>query len=138
MLPLGVGRELAQSLAAAGIASLRYDKRGVGASGGSYLATGFADNVDDARVAVGSLAAQPECAGVPIFVIGHSEGAMIATALAAEPGTVLAARSGTAPAGGPASHWRAPYYWPARRRPASRPSSGRQHRSRRPCRSRSR
>jgi pimeloyl-ACP methyl ester carboxylesterase len=96
---LGLGRELAQSLAAAGIASLRYDKRGVGASGGSYLATGFADNVADARMAVGSLAAQPECDAVPIFVIGHSEGAMIATALAAEPGTALAAGSGTAPAG---------------------------------------
>jgi hypothetical protein len=79
--PLGVGRELAQSLATAGIASLRYDKRGVGASGGSYLATGFNDNIDDARAAIGSLAAQPECDGVPIFVIGHSEGAMIATAL---------------------------------------------------------
>ena len=95
---LGLGRELAQSLAAAGIASLRYDKRGVGASGGSYLATGFADNVADARMAVGSLAAQPECDAVPIFVIGHSEGAMIATALAAEPGTALAAGAGTAPA----------------------------------------
>jgi pimeloyl-ACP methyl ester carboxylesterase len=81
---LGVGRGLAQSLAAAGIASLRYDKRGVGASGGSYLATGFAGNVDDARMAVGSLAAQPECDSVPIFVIGHSEGAMIATALGEE------------------------------------------------------
>ena len=32
--PLRNGRELAQPLAAAGIASLRYDKRGIGASGG--------------------------------------------------------------------------------------------------------
>jgi pimeloyl-ACP methyl ester carboxylesterase len=96
---LGVGRGLAQSLAAAGIASLRYDKRGVGASGGSYLATGFAGNVDDARMAVGSLAAQPECDSVPIFVIGHSEGAMIATALAAGSGTAPASEPGIALAG---------------------------------------
>ena len=32
--PLGLGRDLAVALAASGIASLRYDKRGVGASGG--------------------------------------------------------------------------------------------------------
>ena len=87
---LGLGRDLAAALAAAGIASLRYDKRGVAASGGSYLAAGFHDNVHDARAAIGFLAAQPECAGLPMFVIGHSEGAMIATALAAEPGNALA------------------------------------------------
>ncbi len=87
---LDIGRELARSLASSGIASLRYDKRGIGASGGSYLATGFTDNIDDARAGIGALAAQPECAGVPIFVIGHSEGAMIATALAGEPGGPLA------------------------------------------------
>jgi alpha-beta hydrolase superfamily lysophospholipase len=98
---LDIASALASALAAAGIASLRYDKRGVAASGGSYLATGFHDNVDDARAAIGSLAAQPECAGLPMFVIGHSEGAMIATALAAEPGTAPDGAPGTAPDGAP-------------------------------------
>ena len=96
---LDIASALAWALAAAGIASLRYDKRGVAASGGSYLAAGFHDNVDDARAAIGSLAAQPECAGLPMFVIGHSEGAMIATALAAGPGSASDGEPGIALAG---------------------------------------
>jgi uncharacterized protein len=38
---LNVGSALAAALAAHGVASLRYDKRGVGESGGDYLTTGF-------------------------------------------------------------------------------------------------
>jgi pimeloyl-ACP methyl ester carboxylesterase len=85
---LNVARALADGLAARGIASLRYDKRGVGASGGDYRATGFEQETDDARVALAELPADRR------FVIGHSVGALIAIRLAAsEPlaGVVLLA-----------------------------------------------
>jgi alpha-beta hydrolase superfamily lysophospholipase len=88
--PLDVSRQLAASLAATGVATLRYDKRGIGTSGGDYLATGFHDNVDDARAALQTLASRADTANVPRFVIGHSEGAMIAAVLAAESDNHLA------------------------------------------------
>lgn len=96
-IPLAVTRHLAESLAGRGFASLRYDKRGVGASSGSFLETGFHDNTDDAEAALAELARQlPD---VPLFVIGHSEGAMHATVLAARhpelAGVVLLAGPGT-------------------------------------------
>ena len=71
------------------MATLRYDKRGVGASGGDFLSAGLCDNVDDARTALESLAGQPECSDVPLIAIGHSEGAMIVAALAAEPDSII-------------------------------------------------
>lgn len=80
---LGATRDLAEALAAAGVASLRYDKRGVGASDGDYLATGLGDTTADARAALAWLAAQPEVRADAIVVIGHSEGALHAQALAA-------------------------------------------------------
>lgn len=78
---LNVMRHMADHLAEAGIATLRYDKRGIGASDGEYHATGFHENVTDAAAAVEALKDQPSLSGV--FVIGHSEGALIATRLAA-------------------------------------------------------
>lgn len=83
---LNVSRDLAAALAEVGVASLRYDKRGVGASGDDYLRAGVADNIADARAALAAVADQPEIAGVPTVLIGHSEGAMIVTAVAADPG----------------------------------------------------
>lgn len=82
-LRLEISRALAESLAREGIASLRYDKRGVGASGGGdWRAVGFWDGVQDARAALEALGAQPEIDAERIAVAGHSEGALIATALA--------------------------------------------------------
>jgi uncharacterized protein len=82
-LPLGVSSDIAVFLAGHGIASLRYDKRGVGRSEGSFLETGLTDNVDDARAALTWLRSQSPAAARPVFVVGHSEGGMIAEALAA-------------------------------------------------------
>ncbi|MCW2135189.1 alpha/beta hydrolase [Arthrobacter sp. VKM Ac-2550] len=80
-MPLGVTRDLAEALALEGIASFGYDKRGVGASEGSFLAAGFQHNYDDAAAALEMVARRsPE---LPVFVVGHSEGAFHATALAA-------------------------------------------------------
>ena len=82
--PLSVSRNLATSLAGSGIATLRYDKRGVGASGGEFLGAGLSDNIDDARAALAAVADDTGCAGAPLFLIGHSEGAAIATVLGAD------------------------------------------------------
>ncbi|NJC73574.1 alpha/beta hydrolase [Planosporangium thailandense] len=82
-LPIGVSRQLADAFAARGVASLRYDKRGVGESTGTFLAAGLTDNIADARAALAALAGRPEIDPDRLFVIGHSEGAVIATALAA-------------------------------------------------------
>lgn len=101
-MPIGVMGRLADRLAQAGVASLRYDKAGVGASEGDYLSTGFLDNVTDARAALEVLRGRPEIAPEGLVVIGHSEGALIASELAQDQdlaGVVLlagAARNGRA------------------------------------------
>ncbi len=83
-IAMGATRDLAEALAAAGVASLRYDKRGVGGSDGDYLATGLGDATADARAALAWLADRPEVRADAIVVIGHSEGALHAQALAAD------------------------------------------------------
>jgi len=85
-LPLGISRALAESLADHGIASLRYDKRGTGSSDGTFLSAGLLDNVADARAALQALAAQPGVDPERVFLVGHSEGAVLASHLGAEPG----------------------------------------------------
>jgi alpha-beta hydrolase superfamily lysophospholipase len=77
-------KRLAQALAARGIASLRYDKRGVGGStypGLSEEALRFEHLVDDAVALAQALAQDARIASISL--VGHSEGALIA-ALAAE------------------------------------------------------
>ena len=99
-LRIDVMGQLARHLAAAGVVSFRYDKRGVGASAGDYQATGFHDNVADAAAALETLRSRPEVDPDRVVVIGHSEGAVIATELAADvpdlAGTVLLAGMATA------------------------------------------
>lgn len=83
-LPIGVSRALAEALARNGIASLRYDKRGVPRSGGDYLSAGMSDNRDDAAAAVEWLRTTGGFARDAVAVIGHSEGACLAVALGAD------------------------------------------------------
>ncbi len=71
---LNIGRDLAAVLADAGWASLRFDKRGVGASEGDYLSAGFYDELVDAEAAADWLLDRAEVASV--VVIGHSAGAL--------------------------------------------------------------
>jgi uncharacterized protein len=72
-------KRLAQALAARGVASLRYDKRGVGQSacpGLSEEALRFEHLVDDAVLLAQRLATEPRVRS--IVLAGHSEGALIA------------------------------------------------------------
>ncbi|MGI9666338.1 MAG: alpha/beta hydrolase [Acidimicrobiia bacterium] len=80
-LSLGVSLDLAELLADAGWASLRYDKRGVGESSGDYLSTGFYDELDDAISALEWLQSQP--AVNQVVPIGHSVGALFAAEMSA-------------------------------------------------------
>lgn len=79
---------LAEGLAAEGIASLRYDKRGIGASATPGMTEGalrFTTYSDDAAAWIEQLRKDPRFDR--IVVIGHSEGALLGT-LAAQKGGV--------------------------------------------------
>lgn len=73
---------LADRLTRAGIAVLRYDKRGVGASGGKYGQATETEFIADAAAAAAWLRAQPGIDGARVGLIGHSEGAEIAPEVA--------------------------------------------------------
>lgn len=70
--------QLAGQLANAGFLVLRYDKRGVGQSGGRPEAATLAEYADDARAAVLWLAKRKDVDKNRIAVVGHSEGAAVA------------------------------------------------------------
>lgn len=74
---------LAAALAERGIASLRYDKRGAGRSGGRWETSDLFGLVDDARDALGALRGRPQTDLRRTGVIGHGEGAALALILAA-------------------------------------------------------
>lgn len=77
-----VFRVLADALNRAGIAVLRYDKRGIGASTGDYANATTTNFTTDAEAAVTWLKTRPEVDTKHIGVIGHSEGGLIAPAVA--------------------------------------------------------
>lgn len=86
--PIGTLRFLADALSDAGFASLRYDKLGSGVTAlGPYEVDdiadlGFSVFVDAAADALRNLAAQPDVDSDRLIVIGHSEGSLVAMALA--------------------------------------------------------
>jgi uncharacterized protein len=82
MLRIGVDRAIAVALADAGVSTLRYDKRGVGASSGDHLRAGMDDRRADARAALGWL--RGRAAGLPVFAVGYSEGTWYAAEMAAD------------------------------------------------------
>jgi pimeloyl-ACP methyl ester carboxylesterase len=106
---LDVSRQLAHALTDAGAVTLRYDKRGVGDSPGEWRAAGLLDNVADADAALDWLAGQPEVDRKRLFLVGHSEGAVLATAVAARRPEVagLVLLSGAARAGEDVLLWQA-------------------------------
>lgn len=74
---------LADALTRAGIAVLRYDKRGVGKSTGDYGSATTRDFASDADAAVDWLAHRRDIDHAHIGVMGHSEGGVIAPMVAA-------------------------------------------------------
>ncbi|MGO8959350.1 MAG: alpha/beta hydrolase [Streptosporangiaceae bacterium] len=103
-LRAGITKAVAEALAAAHVSALRYDKRGVGRSGGDYYSVGMAQRLTDARAGLDWLAART--GGLPLLAIGHSEGAYHAGQLAADnavAGAVLLA--GSAQPGGEVLSW---------------------------------
>lgn len=82
-LRINVLGELSGHLAERGIDSLRYDKRGVGESEGDFWAAGLVDNAADVSAAVDFIRSNEIVGGEKIFLLGHSEGAYLATMVAA-------------------------------------------------------
>lgn len=78
-------REIADTLGRRGIAVLRFDDRGFGGSGGRETLTSAtsADFADDVRSIVSWLKSRPDIDPARIYLIGHSEGGMIAPMVAA-------------------------------------------------------
>lgn len=100
---IAIFAQLAAALADAGYAVLRYDKRGIGQSGGRAESATLIDYTDNLIAAVKSLEKRKDIDRRRIFVVGHSEGAIVglmaarrekrvaAVALVAGPGTTGAA-----------------------------------------------
>jgi uncharacterized protein len=82
MLRAGITRQISDALVAAHVSTLRYDKRGIGASGGDFLTTGMEQRFADVQAALAWLAARAP--GLPLLAIGHSEGTFYAERLAAD------------------------------------------------------
>ncbi|HYR10023.1 MAG TPA: alpha/beta fold hydrolase, partial [Longimicrobium sp.] len=73
---------LADYLTRRGIAVLRLDDRGVGASTGAFAAATSDDFARDAQAAVRWLRARPDVADDRVGIVGHSEGGLIAPLVA--------------------------------------------------------
>ncbi len=85
-------RDIADTLGRRGIAVLRFDDRGVGASGGasSRAKATSADFADDVSAVVAYLRTRPDIDRTRIALAGHSEGGFIAPMVAANDPTVRA------------------------------------------------
>ena len=70
--------QMANALAEAGFIVVRYDKRGVGQSGGRAESAGLLDYAEDVRAAVKVLSARKDVDPKRITVVGHSEGGAVA------------------------------------------------------------
>jgi len=70
--------ELAGAIADAGFIVVRYDKRGVGQSGGRAESAGLAEYAEDARAVVKALSDRKDVDPKRIAVVGHSEGGTVA------------------------------------------------------------
>jgi len=75
---------LADHLTRGGLAVLRYDKRGTGASTGDYARATTRDFADDVQAALAWLRARGDTDPARIGLIGHSEGGLIAPMVAAQ------------------------------------------------------
>ncbi|MGI8547115.1 MAG: alpha/beta hydrolase family protein [Gemmatimonadaceae bacterium] len=83
-------RQLADSLGRRGIAVLRMDDRGTGASKGTFKGATSADFAEDIRAGLAYLRTRPEIKVNSLGVMGHSEGAVIAPMVAEKEPTLRA------------------------------------------------
>jgi len=83
-LKMDAYRQLAHALAEVGVGSLRYDKRGVGESGGTFVETSRKDLLSDANAALFTLRSAKEIDAGRCFLVGHSEGGILAPIIASE------------------------------------------------------
>ena len=83
-------RQLADALGRHGIAVLRMDDRGTGASGGTFKGSTSADFAEDVRAGLAYLRTRPEIRADRLAVMGHSEGALIAPMVAEKEPTLRA------------------------------------------------
>ncbi len=77
-------RTLAHALASKGVASLRFDKRGVGESEGDFSKTRVEDFLSDVLGANEYLVTQEGFNAARVGLLGHSEGGMVALSAAAK------------------------------------------------------
>lgn len=77
-------KELTEFVTGLGFAVLRYDKRGVAKSEGSYLETGMWDLVDDIGACVQFLRGHPRVDPDRVILLGHSEGCLLISAYSAQ------------------------------------------------------
>jgi len=76
--------ELSNALSNDGFVVLRYDKRGIGKSGGDATKTTRDDLLDDARAGIAFVQKLHDVDPDRVFVLGHSEGGELAPSLAAD------------------------------------------------------
>jgi pimeloyl-ACP methyl ester carboxylesterase len=78
----GLLERIAEALAARGVASLRYDPRGCGESGGDWAASSLFTRIDDARDAIGAMRSRRDLDLRRTAIVGHGEGAVVAISVA--------------------------------------------------------
>ena len=83
-------RQIADALGRKGLAVLRMDDRGTGASGGTFKGATSADFAEDIRAGLAYLRTRPEVRADRLGVLGHSEGAVIAPMVAEKEPTLRA------------------------------------------------
>jgi pimeloyl-ACP methyl ester carboxylesterase len=76
--------DMLDRLAAAGVASLRFDKRGIDTRRGKDGAgePSFEAVIAEAEAALEAMSYRPEIAGLPVILCGHSEGGLVALDIA--------------------------------------------------------
>lgn len=73
---------LASALADRGVATLRFDPRGCGASDGTWSEVDLFTRIDDARDAIGAMRSRAELDLRRTAIVGHGEGATVALSVA--------------------------------------------------------